>query len=99
MFHIGQRVVCIPRDDESKPYDWDAFKRGVHALEVGRIYTIRDIDHRGVDQLNWDEPAIRLEEIINPVLEDFGPWEVGYSPRRFRPLAETEVKSEMETTA
>ncbi len=99
MFHIGQRVVCTPRDAESQPYDWDAIKQGVHALEVGRIYTVRDVDYRGVDLGWWSEPAIRLDEIINPILEDFGPWEVGYSPRRFRPITETEAETSEEDKA
>lgn len=90
--HRGQKVVCI--DDE----DFILSGYGDEQYPVaGQTYTVRDVTAvRSV-------PAIRVEEIVNDILEyKDGPrmtpyaWEQAFAARRFRPLVSGERLLEIE---
>jgi hypothetical protein len=92
MFSVGQRVVCIRGPINPVP-DEDHLYR--EELEIGRIYTIRDVDwracHAGAHDVH-DGPTIRLEGVFNIVMPtSVGPWEAGYHACRFRPVQKTDI--------
>lgn len=81
-FRVGQKVVCV--DDE---FHGDFFD--VPCLPVkGLVYTIRSIEvMTGSD--GEQSPIIRLVEVINPAMPwTIGDVEIGFVPRRFRPVVE-----------
>lgn len=76
-FHIGQKVVCV--DDE-----WDS-KDGEIEPVMNHVYTVRDLG-------DGDEefPCIRLVEIVNPPVfyTCDGMAECSWADDQFRPLEE-----------
>lgn len=71
-FRVGQRVVCISNTILPNT-DRGAEAIGLSDLEVGRIYTIRDI-------------ATRTDGKSGVRLVEFGATPYGYLAERFRPL-------------
>ena len=93
MFEIGQMVVAVPRDP-TVPHDplwmfepWKSALAKLPQLDVGRIYTIRDVDRR------TDPPHILVDEVIGPVVATpAASLEIGYHPCRFRPCRKTSIE-------
>ncbi|MGV2110129.1 hypothetical protein ACQZ46_02500 [Agrobacterium salinitolerans] len=78
-FTVGQKVVCV---DGSAPSREQKLRLGSRYPDEGKIYTIREC-------LIWGgSPAVRLEEIVNPLLNFAfdGFSEQAFSPARFRPV-------------
>jgi hypothetical protein len=78
-FRVGQKVVCV--DDKPRP----GANPRMDGLSKGQVYTVQRI---GIDNF-WAEPVLWLVEIrreLQPGFQRFG--EVGYDPRRFRPVVE-----------
>ena len=91
MFGIGQKVLCV----DGKPRKAGMCSQTDEVLvAVGSIYTVREvIDTRGH---GYDEDALLLEEIRNPVrvyVTPAGPvrTEVYFFASRFRPLRTTHI--------
>lgn len=81
-FHVGQKVVCV--DGEFNGYFHD-----VSILPVeGCVYTIRSIEL--MTALTGEQsPIIRLVEVVNAIMPwEIGDAEIGFVPRRFRPVVE-----------
>lgn len=79
MFYVGQKVVCV----EDRPHMF--YKRGSPAMDGLRkdtVYTVRAV---GIDP-HWKTPALWLVEIVRPIRGS--KTEIGYDPRRFRPVVE-----------
>jgi hypothetical protein len=77
MWYTGQKVVCVD-DVPRKPFN----KSTLHTPKAGVTYTVREIYE---SKTNPGSIALVLEEIINPVNEEFG-HELGFSDWRFKPL-------------
>jgi hypothetical protein len=81
-FRVGQKVICVGYRNPQFPLSDPAFK-----LTKGASYTIRDIDTRFISM--HGVMTIRVEEVVRPSENcAFGPWEPGYHPLCFRPVAE-----------
>ena len=83
-FYVGQRVICV----EDRPGIYTspnafvgAFDPDMDGLKSGAIYTVRAV---GICEI-WKKPAVWLSEIYR---EPYDGIEVGYSPKRFRPIVE-----------
>ena len=84
-FHIGQVVVCV----DARPHP-TAGDIGEYPVEGG-VYTIRSFS------VGENELGLRLEEIVNPVLEFecdgiAEMTEVSFLSYRFRPAKETSLE-------
>lgn len=82
-FRVGQKVVCVEA--------WSRYGLG-RGDEIGptqdSIYTIREIGV-GLHPTCPDELHVRLDEIVNPVIEyKCGKYEVAFRATRFRPVVE-----------
>lgn len=88
MFTIGQKVVCI----DGSAIRADCQVGMPQRPTEGAIYTVRSIQVES----HIAGYGVRLEEILNPsmIWSDGDEREWSYDHRRFRPVAETEQKSE-----
>jgi hypothetical protein len=89
-FHIGQVVVCV--DASNFPYE-----RGLGEFPVeGGVYTIRNFS-AGENKFGETDLALRLAEIVNPILEFecdgiTEMTEVAFLSHRFRPAKKTSLE-------
>jgi hypothetical protein len=89
MFYVGQKVVCVDAVEHTHFAPPNVMVEGsLDGLREGVVYTVRSVGRRhprcpfGV--LVW------LTEIVRPIKGDLSKLygELGYDPRRFRPLIE-----------
>ena len=92
MFHVGQKVVCV----NARPR-----RKGLHPRyastvipRLRAVYTIRDIFD--ASPYGFDEPALLLVEIVNPVRRYTAPTgqvecEQFWLANRFRPVCTTNI--------
>ena len=84
MFRVNQKVVCV---DDRFGKRWH--QRGILQRPIkGRVYTVRDV---GIYNFAVGPmPSLRLEEIINPIIDwdDGDTSEIAFHAGRFRPAVE-----------
>ena len=92
MFHVGQKVVCV----NARPRRKDLHPRYVSTVtpRLRAVYTIRDIFD--ASPYGFDEPALLLVEIVNPVRGYSAPTgpvvcEQFWLASRFRPVRTTSI--------
>lgn len=81
--YVGQRVVCI--DSDWGPYEATATKLGCKLPTENTVYTIREI----VAVLT--DVGIRLEEIVNPKVSEYGRYEPFFNAEQFKPVDESRL--------
>lgn len=89
-FHVGQMVVCVKDAGHNYPdirAKWGHILDKMTPAEIGRIYTVRDVETR------THILTLRLEEILGPVVDTHvGPFEIPYASTSFRPVKETSIQ-------
>lgn len=93
-FVVGQHVVCIREIEPGNPSTAAILARGGSANlpKRGTVYTIREVRprRRGLFLL--------LAELVNVSIDTCsGPYEPGFSVKRFRPLQKLKVEDFMQT--
>ena len=88
MFHIGQKVICVPSPDAIK-----GLARAPDT-KAGHVYTVREIDTRMIE---YGGPlALRFEELFGPVVRlpeilGGGTWEIASDALNYRPYVATDI--------
>ena len=86
MFEINQRIICI----DAKPTRPRKHMNEVFPVE-GQIYTVREVNP-AVRCATGVEPAVRLEEIVNPVnVYRNATEEMWFRAIRFAPIRTTNI--------
>lgn len=82
-FRVGQKVVCL--DVPWPDYTSQVVAKGARLPMTGNVYTVR-----WIGTARDGHVYVRLDEIVNPVMEfpGWGPGEPRFGARRFRPVVE-----------